>query len=312
MSTKYFNFNNEAALTPVEVDDETGVVSFTADGHTATFDSLQEFAEFYARARNVVDENLKNWVMTTDGDQFAFVLRAGTAGLDADSIADMARGLQAAGYTPEQIGRAIASAQVTDKEQAKVQEAEEATNSFRDELVEFIDDAEPLTRAILFDRYGIDKHEGTAAELVEAMANDESIRHTVVIETEYDEDTDEEEEIEVSVDGIEAVYAVTQRWVNEITQRLNDVYPDLPTIVAYDVDGQNLGENATVNDNAKLQKAVFAAKIARRQLEVAFVDNADNDDDTTVGFHRGFLQDVDYDYIVAYHVKGVFYIVEAD
>jgi hypothetical protein len=51
-----FNFNNEADLTPVDVDTETGRltpvdvdrVSLDIGDHHLEFDSLQEFAEFYA------------------------------------------------------------------------------------------------------------------------------------------------------------------------------------------------------------------------------------------------------------------------
>ena len=110
MVQKYFNFNNEADLTPVDVDTETGRVSLDIGDRHSEFDSLQEFAEFYAVARNVKPENLKNWVLTEDGDQFAFVLRAGTAGLTADEIREMSRGLRNAGMSPAEIGEAIAAA----------------------------------------------------------------------------------------------------------------------------------------------------------------------------------------------------------
>ena len=114
MVQKYFNFNNEADLTPVDVDTETGRVSLDIGDRHSEFDSLQEFAEFYAVARNVKPENLKNWVLTEDGDQFAFVLRAGTAGLTADEISEMVRGLRNAGMSPAAIGEAIAAASSRD------------------------------------------------------------------------------------------------------------------------------------------------------------------------------------------------------
>ena len=59
-------------------------------------------------------ENLTNWVLTEDGDQFAFVLRAGTAGLTADEISEMVRGLRNAGMSPAEIGEAIAAASSRD------------------------------------------------------------------------------------------------------------------------------------------------------------------------------------------------------
>lgn len=83
MSTKYFNFNNEQELFPIDFDDETGRVSVSMGEETAEFDDIQDFAENYAVARNVLPENLKNWTLITDPDtdSFSFVLKAGTAGM---------------------------------------------------------------------------------------------------------------------------------------------------------------------------------------------------------------------------------------
>lgn len=83
MSTKYFNFNNEQELFPINYDDETGKVSVSMGDETAEFDDVQDFAENYAVARNVLPENLKNWTLIDDPDtaSFSFVLKAGTAGM---------------------------------------------------------------------------------------------------------------------------------------------------------------------------------------------------------------------------------------
>lgn len=83
MSTKYFNFNNEQELFPINYDDETGKVSVSMGDETAEFDDIQDFAENYAVARNVLPENLKNWTLIDDPetDSFSFVLKAGTAGM---------------------------------------------------------------------------------------------------------------------------------------------------------------------------------------------------------------------------------------
>lgn len=83
MSTKYFNFNNEQELFPIDYDDETGKVSVSMGDETAEFDDIQDFAENYAVARNVLPENLKNWTLINDPDtdSFSFVLKAGTAGM---------------------------------------------------------------------------------------------------------------------------------------------------------------------------------------------------------------------------------------
>lgn len=72
MSTKYFNFNNEADQVALEVNDTTGVVTIMG----TEFDSVQAFAEFYALNRDVKADNLKNWTLVEDGSRVSFVLRA--------------------------------------------------------------------------------------------------------------------------------------------------------------------------------------------------------------------------------------------
>lgn len=85
MATKYFNFNNEANITELDVN-ETGKVTFMGE----EFESVQEFAEFYAEARDVRHDNLKNWVLVEDNDRFSFVLRAATAGnLTGEQLANL-------------------------------------------------------------------------------------------------------------------------------------------------------------------------------------------------------------------------------
>lgn len=80
--TKQFNFNHEEHVTHFELDNETGRVSFEVQGITQEFASVQELAEFYATARGVTPDKLKNWTLIEDGDYYAFVLRAATAGND--------------------------------------------------------------------------------------------------------------------------------------------------------------------------------------------------------------------------------------
>ena len=65
---RYFNFNNEQVITPIDVDTVTGEVTFELDGESTTFESVHEFAESYADARNVRPENLENWTLVEDGD----------------------------------------------------------------------------------------------------------------------------------------------------------------------------------------------------------------------------------------------------
>lgn len=80
--TKQFNFNHEEHVTHFELDNETGRVSLDVQGETLEFDSVLELAEFYAGARGVTPDKLKNWTLIEDGDYYAYVLRAATAGND--------------------------------------------------------------------------------------------------------------------------------------------------------------------------------------------------------------------------------------
>lgn len=78
---KYFNFNNEEYILPIDLA-EDGTVTMQANGQEIRFATVQELAENYAIARNVATDNLKNWTLVEDGDTFSFVLRAATAGVD--------------------------------------------------------------------------------------------------------------------------------------------------------------------------------------------------------------------------------------
>lgn len=84
---KYFNFNNEEYILPIDLA-EDGTVTMQANGQEIRFATVQELAENYAIARNVATENLKNWTLVEDGDTFSFVLRAATAGVDFFQQAD--------------------------------------------------------------------------------------------------------------------------------------------------------------------------------------------------------------------------------
>lgn len=88
MRTIQFNFANEANTLTLNLNPETGVVTVPGADHLPEFASVQEFAEHYALARDVVAGNLKNWVLIENGDVFSFVTRAGTAGISAGAIAE--------------------------------------------------------------------------------------------------------------------------------------------------------------------------------------------------------------------------------
>lgn len=87
MKTLYFNFNNEVDTFEIQQDEETGRVNIPGVGGPQ-YDSLQQFAEMYAVARDVTPEHLKNWTLVENGDVVSFVLRAGTAGVAVIDIQD--------------------------------------------------------------------------------------------------------------------------------------------------------------------------------------------------------------------------------
>ena len=118
MSRKYFNFNNEQDLIPVDVD-EDGKVTINVDGTDAEFDSAEDFAENYAVARNVLPENLKNWTLIEDGDQISFVLEAGTAGaMSQDEITQIIKNALDNGMDISQVGKLFEG--INDQTETKV------------------------------------------------------------------------------------------------------------------------------------------------------------------------------------------------
>ena len=260
MVQKYFNFNNEADLTPVDVDTETGRVSLDIGDRHSEFDSLQEFAEFYAVARNVKPENLKNWVLTEDGDQFAFVLRAGTAGLTADEISEMVRGLRAAGMSPTEIGEAITAAQT----QATTHTAEVTRNNLHTRLA-----VDELTRLddgsinILFLVYNV----RTFEELTQAVAADDDL-------FQY-EDEDDDKGFEYSED--EALDINLGNRIAEEVNVLADEYPDVPAGIAAAIALGIVPEDAD-DVRETFDKAAFAAHVAHRELAVVLVIKGDGNE----------------------------------
>lgn len=104
-----FNFNNEVDAFEIHVEDDGRVsVPDGNGGVLGTYDSVEQLAEIYAQARGVKNENLKNWVLLENGNEYTFVLRAGTAGLNVseayDQIEEAINSLN--GYHPLSIVRA--------------------------------------------------------------------------------------------------------------------------------------------------------------------------------------------------------------
>ena len=286
MSTKHFNFNNEADLTPIEVNDETGVVEFTLDGQVATFESVQEFAEFYALARNVIPENLKNWTLTEDGNHVAFVLRAGTAGLDVDEIANIANGLRAAGMSPEEIGRAIAGIQTAQTLQNQLVEPEEATSDIVERVVsEFI--ADPIRNLALVSMYSVDN-------LVQDIAQDESlftpVEHYDFDEDDEDYDDEDYDEFDDFDDDLETTLRnnLTNRIREKITEMANK-YPNVPTLTALRIDTNVQDDSESRYD---LSRAKIVAALASRSVPVHVITIV-IENQRHVHIHDGFANDED-------------------
>lgn len=83
MKTVLFNFNNEAGIVTLHVNEETSAVTIEdASGRTFEFPSVQAFAESFARTRDVLPENFKNWVLLFDEETntYSYVQRASTGG----------------------------------------------------------------------------------------------------------------------------------------------------------------------------------------------------------------------------------------
>ena len=319
MSTKYFNFNNEADLTPIEVNDETGVVEFTLDGQVATFDSVQEFAEFYALARNVVPDNLKNWTLTEDGNHVAFVLRAGTAGLDYNEITTLVTGLHAAGMSLEEIGRVIASTQANKdkgKDGEKILRANSsntvfikstdeelvnelirlsgavtpaASNSLHDQQVEemtsLFNNLSELDRHVLLAYYEETEPSNVIGLLVDEFNeyDDEYFDDDDEYFDEDDEYFDEDDEYFDEDDGFTLLDLLHQK-LNEAVSEATIEYSDIPKTLAKSLYANFYGDQDAAFE--ALRKANMTAYAASRQIQVYYYNK---------DFGRGEF--VTYDYM---------------
>lgn len=86
MRTIQFNFNNEVDVLILNQNVETGQITVPENPNMPTFESIESFAEYYALARTVKAENLKNWTLVENGDMYTYSLRAGTAGIASQDI----------------------------------------------------------------------------------------------------------------------------------------------------------------------------------------------------------------------------------
>lgn len=256
MSTKYFNFNHEKDLTAVEQNDETQEVTFTIGDQSRTFASLQEFAEFYAMARNVRNEDLKNWELQEDGDQFAFILRAGTAGSD---ISDMVEQLKLAGSTPEEIGRAVAAYsngqvnQEVHSEQLDLFESAEPTTELGREVQEFLNE---------YDQDGIQM---AILKLVYAGYRGDTLADQIALDADLEDYLNSGEVDEYGDYDVPSIYDFLADVIQEFKETKREEFNGLPieAIVAI------LGNEDSDDIDESFKSARFAASMAGRQVEVA-------------------------------------------
>ena len=270
--TKYFNFNNEQALTQVE-QHEDGTVTFAIGDAHESFDSLQEFAEFYALARNVLPENLKNWVLIEDGNQFAFVLRASTGAVTDAEIKAITRALFAAGRTPSEVG--VILAEILENANGRDEDVEGVTEDgdyreFKSEL-ERIYSTEEIS--FIFGIYSVDSIKELFDDLVDAE-----------LETEFEQLYYDEYigGIEIGIGGIEIGYdeiSYVQAMLNDVAAKFKDALdelshdiPRVPKNVLIAIVNGSTDELAG-DAQEDVAKQFFAAAVAGRPtVEVAIVD----------------------------------------
>ena len=251
MSTKYFNFNNESNLTEVDVHDETGVVTFTLGEQSVEFETIGEFAEYYATARNVLPDNLKNWVLTEDGDQIAFVLRAGTAGMNADEVSALATGLRAAGMSPEEIGRAIAAASTTSTTSVDAPAVTPHLNNEQTIVQEWLNEQTDLDIKVLLKWYECE----TVGQLINELAS----------RCDFEDDWDLSED--------EYFEAFMEEEMEEIVIEIN--HNDINEVVAKSVYAGFYGDQSANRMN--LERASLVAAAASRHLQVVIYNSFSNE-----------------------------------
>ncbi len=284
---KYFNFNNEADLTTFDLR-EDGTVFFELGDQHETFDSVEEFAEFYAVARNVKPENLKNWVLVEDDDTYSFILKAGTAGIALD---DLVESLRLAGMTPEEIGQAIrAYEQETESDETPEEETEDEPT-----------DIEMLHEAV-------EAYDGYKREILENRVDFENPESYTTYEVEdYD---DYGQSTTYNEYGRDAIDLHLRDILSDTISALKDEYPDLPAEIAWDMSTQSVRDDHTKEDGftsgdtalEEFFKASLAAQFAHRQVSVAVVtlegevsydwaDNLEYDDEDAVLYsvHKKFF-----------------------
>lgn len=270
MSTKYFNFRHEENLVELNVNDETGRVEVRG----VEFDSVEEFAEQYALARDVRPDQFKNWALTQNGDTYIYDLRAATAGND---LAAIATALRAAGFTPEEVANALAAQQAAEAASAPVAAPESETARA---VREFVADNESNLVLLSFE-LGIHDVDGLI-RFVEAADLSDYI--------EYEDDFGDIFER----DTCEATSEYLYDKVVAARQHLNEELPDVPVVFAA---LYKLGRLAEVERHEDLITQVFTTAEVSGRPSVQIVTITDGH--STKGHRR--RQDITG---TVYHYEG--------
>lgn len=270
MSTKYFNFRHEENLVELNVNDETGRVEVRG----VEFDSVEEFAEQYALARDVRPDQFKNWALTQNGDTYIYDLRAATAG---NNLAAIATALREAGFTPEEVAKALAAQQAL--EAAPVPVAVPDTETAR-AVREFVADNESNLVLLSFE-LGIPDVDGLI-RFVEAADLSDYIEYEDDFGDVYERDT----------------YDATSEYLYDkvvaARQHLNEELPDVPVVFAA---LYKLGRLAEVERHEDLITQVFTTAEVSGRPSVQIVTITDGH--STKGHRR--RQDITG---TVYHYEG--------
>lgn len=272
MTKKYFNFNNEQDLFPIDVD-EDGRVTITVDGQDADFDSVEDFAHHYAIARNVLPENLKNWTLVEDGNNVSFVLQAGTAGSN-DKVEKIIEKGMAEGLTAKQIAAMVGIYDEKDDESETSDESENHDNS-KDRILNLSQEYQDFdndTVLLLKSLYDVDTLEDVLKrgydnglfdlKQFELDETDDEIDSLLYDANEFAQtDADELDEIPEhasAVLGVENLYDLANRYLDNLKRHSPENAP--VELMVHVADNRPL-ENPNFEE---LEKTLIANKLAHR------------------------------------------------
>lgn len=295
---KYFNFHNEENLTEIDVSEE-GVVTLTLGDQTEQFDSIDKFAEFYAVARNVKPENLKNWKLIEDGDTYSYILKAGTAGLDED---------------PEEVDPESDIEDIDFDDASILEDGLDLEESMEDD--ENLDDSSEtsipeLLRRVILENF-FDGQRYILQHIVDFNDIDQYIDSYNYREEYYYEDYE-------YVSKYDVIRYNLTNLLNDTLNSYKDEYSKIASVVVFDIlnglvtdnhikenDGFSSGEEA----QAILSKGALASKLAGRDVPIVKVTIGEAN--TIDGFEQKWLNEdaVDTQDGILYAVHKKFYLVK--